>query len=233
MVNIAAHHTYIATAAQTRRLEAAAVERGATWPGLIEQAGRGIADLIIERYGPMHGKHVLVLVGPGNNGGDGLVIARHLHDAGAHVTLYVWQRQARPDDEPWQACRARSLHELDTADDPGQQQLRQLAGGSDVIVDALLGIGVTRPLDGTLRTVVEAVNAVRAARSNRTPVVVAVDLPTGVNADTGAIMGTAIQADLAAATGVLKHGHVREPGRGAAGAVVCVSLNLPLEEWNG
>jgi NAD(P)H-hydrate epimerase len=229
MGNTAAH-TYIATAAQTRRLEVAAVERGATWPGLMEQAGCGIADLIAERYGPMRGKHVLALVGPGNNGGDGLVIARHGHDAGAHVTLYVWQRQARSDDEPWQACRTRSLLHLHAADDPDQQILRQLAAGSHVIVDALLGIGVTRPLDGTLRAIVDAVNAVRAARTDRLPVVVAVDLPTGVDADTGTIMGTAIQADLTAATGVLKHGHVREPGRAAAGDVVCVSLNLPLEE---
>jgi NAD(P)H-hydrate epimerase len=230
MVKIAAQHIYIATAAQTRRLEAAAVERGATWSGLMEQAGRGIADLIMERYGPVPSKHVLVLVGPGNNGGDGLVIARHLHDAGAHVTLYVWQRAQRPDDEPWHACHARSLSELHADDDPDQHQLQQLAAESDLTVDALLGIGVTRPLDGRLRAVVEAVNAVRAARADRTPVMVAVDLPTGIDADTGAVMGTAIQADLTAATGVLKHGHVRAPGRAAAGDVVCVSLNLLGEE---
>lgn len=230
-MNIVAQHTY--TAAQTRRLEAAAVERGATWPGLMEQAGRGIADLVMERYGSLPGKHVLVLVGPGNNGGDGLVIARHLHDAGAHVTLYIWQRPARPDDEPWQACRARSLRELYADDDGDQQQLQQLGAGSNLIVDALLGIGVTRPLDGTLRAIVEAVNAVRVAPTDHLPVVVAIDLPTGVDADTGAIMGTAIQADLSAATGVLKHGHVREPGRAAAGDVVCVSLNLLGEDRNG
>ncbi len=228
-----AHHTYIATAAQTRQLEAAAVERGATWPGLMEQAGRGIADVIGERYGSMHGKRVLVLVGPGNNGGDGLVIARHLHDAGAQVTLYLWQRAERPDDETWRECRVRSIPELRADDDPHQQQVRQLVEQADIVVDALLGIGVTRPLDGTLRALAETVNAVRAARAEHQPAVVAVDLPTGVDADTGAIMGTAIAADLSVATGILKHGHVCEPGRGAAGDLVCVSLDLPLEELHG
>ncbi len=228
-----AHHTYIATAAQTRQLEAAAVERGATWPGLMEQAGRGIAEVLMERYSPMHGKRVLVLVGPGNNGGDGLVIARHLHDAGAQVTLYLWQRAEHPDDQPWHECRVRSIPELRAEDDPHQQQLGQLVEHADIVVDALLGIGVTRPLDGMLRAIVETVNAVRAAQADRQPIVVAVDLPTGVNADTGAIMGITINADLTVATGVVKHGHVHEPGRDAAGDVVCVSLNLPLEELHG
>jgi NAD(P)H-hydrate epimerase len=228
-----AHHTYIATAAQTRQLEAAAVERGATWPGLMEQAGRGIAEVLMERYSPMHGKRVLVLVGPGNNGGDGLVIARHLHDAGAQVTLYLWQRAERPDDEPSHQCRVRSVPELRAGDDSLQQQLRQQVEQADIVVDALLGIGVTRPLDGMLHALVEMVNAVRAARADRQPAVVAVDLPTGVDADTGAIMGTAIVADLTVATGIFKHGHVREPGRGAAGVLVCVSLDLPLEELHG
>lgn len=224
---------FIATAAQTRRLEAAAVERGATWPGLMEQAGRGIADVITERCGPVHAQQVLVLVGPGNNGGDGLVIARHLHDAGAHVTLYLWRRTERPDDAPWRECRTRRIPEVSAADDLDQHQLNQLAVQANLVVDALLGIGVTRSLDGVLLYIVDAVNAVRAARTDRRRTVVAVDLPTGVNADTGAIMGTALAADLTVATGVLKHGHVREPGRGVVGDVVCVSLDLPLEDDDG
>jgi len=228
-----AQHTYIATAAQTRQLEAAAVERGATWPGLMEQAGRGIADMIMERYGVMRGKRVLVLVGPGNNGGDGLVIARHLHDAQAQVTLYLWQRPERADDQPWRECRVRSIGELHAATDPQQQHLRQLAQQADIVVDALLGIGVTRPLDGMLHAIVDTVNAVRAAQADHQPVVVAVDVPTGVNADTGAIMGVAINADLTIATGIVKHGHVRAPGCSVVGALVCVSLNLPLEELHG
>jgi NAD(P)H-hydrate epimerase len=198
----------------------------------MEQAGCGIADVLVERYAPMRGKRVLVLVGPGNNGGDGLVIARHLHDAGAQVTLHIWQRNDRPDDQPWRECQARRIPELRADDDPTHAQLEQLSQQADIVVDALLGIGVTRPLAGSLRAIVEAVNAVRAARMEATPIVVAVDLPTGINADTGAMMGAAIQADLTVATGILKRGHELADGRSAAGEVTCVSIGLPsqLEE---
>lgn len=222
-----AQHTYIATAEQTRRLEAAAVEAGATWPGLMEQAGRGIADVIIDRYGPLQNQRVLVLVGPGNNGGDGLVIARHLHDAGAQVTLYIWQRKERPDDQPWSTCRARKIPEIRADEDPQQQQLSQHEQHANIVVDALLGIGVTRPLERQLRMIVDKVNAISTKRTDGSPAVVAVDLPTGINADTGEIMGTAIKADLTVATGILKYGHMHEPGRSMAGEVHCVSLDLP------
>lgn len=222
--------TYIATAEETHRLEAAAVAAGATWPGLMERAGRGIADLIVERVGNVGGKHVLVLVGPGNNGGDGLVIARHLHDQGALVALYLWHRPERADDHPWQACRERTISEISADGDHDQSMLRQTAQQADIIVDALLGIGVTRPIDGTLRAIGETINEVRSFRSATPPWIVAVDLPTGIHADTGAIMSAAIQADLTVATGVLKYGHVRDPGQHTCGEVVCVSLGLPSLE---
>ena len=80
--------------AQMRALEQAAVDAGATWPGLMEQAGWGVAQEALALLGDARGKAVVVLVGPGNNGGDGLVIARHLHDAGARVSLYLWRRRA-------------------------------------------------------------------------------------------------------------------------------------------
>src|SRR6476660_8204842 len=96
----------LVTTAEMRALEQAAVDSGATWPGLMEQAGWGVAQAAMQLLGDAAGKRVLVLVGPGNNGGDGLVVARHLHDAGADVTLYLWRR-ATQEDPNGQRCRER------------------------------------------------------------------------------------------------------------------------------
>lgn len=232
--------THVATVADTRQLEADAVAGGVSWAELMERAGRGVADEIIRRWGlaadpdDQAGRRpretrVLVLVGPGNNGGDGLVVARHLHDAGAKVALYIWKRVERADDQPWRECRARGIPEIRAEQDAAQQSLGQTTRRADLVIDALLGIGVDRPLDGALAAIVAAVNAARDQRGTQqrdTPQVVAIDVPTGINADTGAVLGDAIAADLTVATGVLKPGHLREPGRSSAGEIVCVPIGL-------
>lgn len=222
--------THVATAEQTRQLEAAAVAAGASWPGLMERAGQGCAEVILERYGPLRDRRVLALIGPGNNGGDGLVIARHLHEAGAKVALYIWKRTPRADDLPWRACRERNVPEIHAQADAAQQTLREAARRADVIVDALLGMGVARPLDESLRAIVGVINEARMSRHGASPQVVAVDLPTGVNADTGAIMGASINADLTIATGIVKRGHLLAPGRERAGELVCVPIGLAVRE---
>lgn len=116
---------HVVTTEQMRRLEQAAVDAGATWSDLMEQAGWGVAQAILQRLGDAKGQHVLVLVGPGNNGGDGLVVARHLHDAGAHVGLYIWRRANPERDQNWQRCRQREIAETFAAEDGDHTALRQ------------------------------------------------------------------------------------------------------------
>lgn len=220
----------VATAAQTRRLEAAAVAAGSSWAELMERAGTGIVEEVVGRLqslGGVQGAQVLVLVGPGNNGGDGLVAARLLHDAGAQVMLYIWKRHG--DDANWSACRERAIRELRAEDDTEQHLLRAAAGATTVVLDALLGTGIGRPLDAAAARIVKTINAVRAARTQRSPLVVAVDVPTGVDADNGAVLGVAIETDLTVATGIRKRGHVLGPGRERAGAVVVAPIGLDLE----
>jgi ADP-dependent NAD(P)H-hydrate dehydratase / NAD(P)H-hydrate epimerase len=221
---------FVATADQTRTLETEAVDRGVSWAELMERAGRGIADQIVDRYGPLRDKRVLVLVGPGNNGGDGLVVARHLHDAGAKLALYIWKRAARPDDQPWRECRNRNIPELAAQNDDDQARLQQIAARADLVIDALLGIGVTRALDGTVAAIVRTINAVKRDRTGSSPQIVSVDVPSGINADTGAIMGNAIEADWTIATGIIKRGHVLSPGISYTGALTCVPIGLDLDK---
>ena len=129
----------IVTAEQMRAIEEAAVARGATWSGLMEQAGTGVARVALEVSGSPVGRRALVLVGPGNNGGDGLVAARLLHDAGMQVMLFIWRRRETVDDINWRLCRERAIPELAAADDPQGAALRVSLAGVDLVIDALLG----------------------------------------------------------------------------------------------
>lgn len=211
----------LVTAAQMRALEQAAVDGGATWAGLMEQAGWGIAQAAIAQLGDPAGRAVLVLVGPGNNGGDGLVAARHLRSAGANVTLYLWRRtwdEGRPDAN-WQRCRKAGIPELHAADDAELDALRARLAASDLVIDALLGMGIARPLEGELRAIVKAVNAGSAP-------VLAVDLPTGVDSDTGAVGSVAVMAATTVATGLPKRGLLLYPGRAHAGIVALAEIGI-------
>jgi NAD(P)H-hydrate epimerase len=217
----------VASVEETRRLEAAAVAGGISWAELMERAGRGVAEEVMRRLDKVRDARIFVLVGPGNNGGDGLVVARHLHDAGAKVALYIWKRNERADDQPWRACRERGIPELQAQADSTQHSLRQAALRASVVVDALLGIGVDRPLEPLLAQIIETINSVRAARTGTAPLVVAIDVPTGINADSGAVMGHALWADVTVATGIRKHGHMRQPASRYCGDLVCVPIGLP------
>jgi NAD(P)H-hydrate epimerase len=219
-----------------RALEQAAVDAGATWPGLMEQAGWGVAQAAMQLLGDAAGRRVLVLVGPGNNGGDGLVVARHLSDAGANVTLYLWRRDTQADANG-QRCRERGIREYAAQDDPDRAELRRLLAGSDMVVDALLGAGIKRPVEGELAEIVDTVNSRRQTIDDRrleadivrrrSPIVLSIDLPTGVHSDTGALMGAALRADLTVATGLIKHGLLHYPGRIYAGEIRVVEIGLP------
>lgn len=229
---------YLVTTEQMRQLEQRAVDAGATWSDLMEHAGWGVAHEALRLMGDPQRQRVVVLVGPGNNGGDGLVVARHLHDAGATVHLYIWQRAAVDQDANWQRCRQRGLEEMLAAADTDYSCLRRWLSTATLVVDALLGMGVSRDVTGSLATIVQMVNALREGDNLSTdqcpepgtpapPQVLAIDLPTGIHSDTGAVMGVAIRADMTVATGLLKRGLVLYPGKHFAGAVTVVDIGIP------
>jgi NAD(P)H-hydrate epimerase len=224
----------IVTAGEMRAIEEAAVARGATWSGLMEQAGAGVARVALDVLVSPAGRRVLVLVGPGNNGGDGLVAARLLHDAGARVTLYLWRRSDAAGDDNWRLCRQRAIPEMRSADDPHAQTLRAALAESDMVIDALLGYGANRLVEGDLATIIATLNAATAQRErmNR-PFVLAVDVPTGVQADSGALLGDAVRADLTVSTGPFKRGLIVYPARAYAGELRSVAIGLSPADLEG
>ncbi len=214
----------LVTTQEMRALERAAVDAGASWAGLMEHAGWGVAQVAFEYM--KRGGRALVLVGPGNNGGDGLVVARHLCDAGCVTQLYLWHRPDNPADSNRQRCRQRGIAELCAEDDPDYVNLRAALANADLVIDALLGAGISRPVEGDLATIVTAVNEIRATRGASCPVL-AIDLPTGVASDSGAVASVAIRADLTVATGVMKRGMLLYPGRAAVGAISLADIGIP------
>ena len=195
----------ILTAAETRAAEAATGE--APWT-LMERAGIGVGAEIRRLAA---GAPVLVLCGPGNNGGDGYVAACLLAAAGLPVTV-ASPAAAPPSSGTARYAATRWMNEI---------QSLVAAQPAPVVIDALFGTGLSRPL---ARRDTERLNSlVGAARLS-----IAVDLPSGVDADTGALIGAVPHFDVTLATGVLKPAHLLQPAAGRCGTVRIVEIGLPM-----
>jgi NAD(P)H-hydrate epimerase len=203
----------VVTAAQMRAAEELTVAAGISTAQLMERAGNAAATVIAEEViRSDRSANVLVLCGPGNNGGDGLVVARRLSEAGYTVSAYTFGRQ-----QPPPALRTLVRHENDQL----LTTLRAMLGNATIIVDALLGTGRSRPIEGPLSRIM---GLVRQARQGRT--VVALDLPSGLDADSGGADPYAVAADLTITFGYAKRGLLIGRGQELAGRLVVVDIGL-------
>jgi hydroxyethylthiazole kinase-like uncharacterized protein yjeF len=177
---------------------------------LMENAGRAVADVVaIARPA---GSHVAVVAGPGNNGGDGFVAARLLADRGYVVQVLLVGDLARlKGDAALAATRWK-----------GPTMAASPAGldGADIVVDALFGAGLGRPVEGAAGAMIEAMNAQAAP-------VIAVDLPSGINGTSGAAMGVAVKATQTVTFFRKKPGHVLLPGRAHCGPITLADIGIP------
>ena len=198
------------TAEEMGRADRLAIEGGVPGATLMENAGRAVADEVVRRFPDQEA--VVVLCGPGNNGGDGFVAARHLKERGYKVRLGFDGDEAHlPEDAAFMAKRFAGAHE----------PLRsEVLAGADVVVDALFGAGLARPIEGKLAAFVESLNA------SGLPVV-AVDVPSGVDGTTGEVRGVAVRAAATVTFFRLKPGHLLLPGRIHCGEVSLVDIGIP------
>ena len=207
----------IVTAAQMRQLEQEAFASGVAQPALMRRAGAAVAVRAREVLADPQRASVLVLIAPGNNGGDGLVVAEVLADAGVRAVRPWLYRRDGLRGAPVAADLLDRLPPLDAAG------LASAIAEADLIIDALYGIGARDELPPDLVATLRAID-VRAADPRVT--LLALDLPTGVNADTGAVADSAFRADLTVTLGRAKRGLFEGAGVRHAGRIIVDTIGL-------
>jgi NAD(P)H-hydrate epimerase len=211
------------TAAEMRALDARAIrELGIPGPRLMDNAGTGAAALIARWLAPIRGKAVVVVCGKGNNGGDGFVVARRLKARGAAVRVFLVGRRAEVRGDAADAL-GRWRGRAEEVEEPSG--LARALGGADVIVDALLGTGVSGAARGPVAAAIEAINR---AGAGGVPVV-ALDLPSGLDSDRGALLGPTVKAWRTVTFAGLKRSLLLAPAAAQAGVVEIGDIGVPAE----
>jgi NAD(P)H-hydrate epimerase len=200
-------------------------------PGIVlmENAGRGAYDFIMDEFKPCN---VAVFAGKGNNGGDGYVIARHLTNSGVKVMTFVLanKQDIKGDAKTnLQALENMGAPVIEAVDLAVLEDNRYHIQKCDLLIDAVLGTGISKEVTGYYRDVIELLNGIAEGfRIN----VFSVDLPSGLNADTGQVMGVCVQADASATFGALKTGQLSFPGASLVGSLALVDISIPRELYD-
>jgi hydroxyethylthiazole kinase-like uncharacterized protein yjeF len=198
------------TNAEMTEADRLAIAGGAPGAVLMENAGRAVADAVQAHGGPA--RRIVVVAGPGNNGGDGFVAARILAERGYAVRVLLAGDRARLKGDA--AAAAERWDGATDAADPAR------LADADLIIDALFGAGLDRAVEGRALAIINAMNAAGVP-------VVAVDLPSGINGTSGAVMGRAVRAVRTVTFFRRKPGHLLLPGRLHCGAVDVVDIGIP------
>ncbi|MCR4437706.1 MAG: NAD(P)H-hydrate dehydratase [bacterium] len=188
---------------------------------LMENAGRGVAELAGELLGNVAEKQVAIFCGKGNNGGDGYVVARHLANRGARVRLFlVGKRSEVRGDAATNLCIVEKMG-LDLQEIATSEHIPDLRS-TDLVVDALLGTGLQGRVLGLLAEVIEVLSGSHAP-------ILAIDVPSGLDADSGSTLGVASRATATGTMGALKRGLLFAPGREHAGTVKVIDIGMPKD----
>lgn len=213
------------TRQEVRNFDKLAIEQwGVPSVVLMENAGRGVADAV-EKFlqGNLAGKKIAIVAGVGNNGGDGFVAARHLHIRAATVKVFVVGNVDKMTADAATNLNILKRIGIDThLCNPSEvPRLVDWLGQFDLIVDALGGTGITGALRGDLSIAVEQINSINKP-------VVAVDIPTGLDCDTGQVQGPAVRADLTVTFVARKAGFDIPESADYTGEVVVADIGVPL-----
>ncbi len=214
----------ILTTSQMHQVEQSCAKIGLPTDMLMENAGKAVAEEVKQILGDIDQQHILILIGPGNNGGDGLVAARHLHDWGAKVSLYLLS-QRPPDDPNLKLVLECGVTCIEVTQDENLNRLDELLLSANAVIDALFGTGKSRPLSGIYRQALD--RASRAKKKQPGLHIIALDLPSGLNADTGAVDDACLYADNTITLGFPKPGLFNFPGAERAGKITVADIGIP------
>jgi ADP-dependent NAD(P)H-hydrate dehydratase / NAD(P)H-hydrate epimerase len=214
---------HLVTSARMKAMDRRTIEEfGVPGIDLMNRAGAAVVDEIIDRVGNLSGEAITILCGRGNNGGDGFVIARLMERLNARVSLWLLAEPATVTGDAKLAMdqwveSGGTIHTLST--DEEVAEAAQEWQKSDMIVDAMLGTGLSGDVRGIARTAIEQVGTIRVP-------VVAVDIPSGISSDTGAVCGVAIKAGLTVTFGLPKIGQAFQPGKEHCGTLTVSDIGL-------
>ncbi|GAB4432886.1 MAG: NAD(P)H-hydrate dehydratase [bacterium] len=212
----------VVTSAEMKEIEKRAGEMGISPILLMENAAIAVTSYILQVCGDIRNKTFAVLCGPGNNGGDGFAVARHLYNKGAVVKVLFFVGKGKLTEE--------TLANYDIVKKMGislveveelSSEVKNIIIHSNFVVDAIFGTGLSRKVSGIFADTISFLN-----KQKKT--VFAVDIPSGINADTGEVMGEAVFAAHTVALGCYKFGHLLFPGRAYCGNVYQADISLPL-----
>jgi NAD(P)H-hydrate epimerase len=213
----------IVTSQQMRNIDQRAIkEFGIPGPVLMENAATALVTEMERFFDGLAGLRVGIICGKGNNGGDGFALARRLAIRGVAVCVALLAPFSVLAGEAKVNLSILRKTFVQITPNASVRSLSDILAWSDIIVDAMLGVGLSSPLKGVFAQAVELINA------SGKPVV-AIDIPTGISADSGAVMGTAVKADITVTMALLKRGLVLLPGAEYAGAVRVADIGIPSE----
>lgn len=214
----------VADAAQMRKIDRDAESLyGIPKIILMENAGIKLYRHIIEKCGDE--KRVCIICGKGNNGGDCYVAARHLYSQNHNITIFSTAEEQDLKGDALVNYRIAKNMGIDIKSAAGHQGLEEFAASvqnCDILVDGLIGTGIRGELTGIYREIVDVINKYAAY-------VISVDIPSGVDSDTGRIMGVCVKADVTVTFALPKIGLYTYPGAGCAGQVIAEDISIPLE----
>ena len=214
----------IVTIDEMRQVERLSEAAGVSTDSLMERAGLAMARVALREMGAAAPGTVLALIGPGNNGADGLVAARHLQRWGTATTAYLCA--ARPADDPKLALAVQAgVNVTDGSKDPRRAALSRSIGEADLVMDAILGTGRARPIQPPLSELLHMVRQEKAQRPEMA--VLALDLPTGLNADSGETDPATVTSDVTVTLGCPKIGLFRLPGAETVGRLTVADIGIP------
>jgi len=214
----------LVTAEQMRGLDNAAINTfGIPSLALMENAGRRTVEVMLDRYGDPQGKRIAIFAGPGNNGGDGLVIARLLAARMALPTVFllVPASELKGDSAAnYSRLREFPVEIIEVSDAAVLHKAPVIPAECWSVVDAIFGTGLTREVAGIFSAAIDRINEAPCP-------VIAVDIASGLNADSGRILGSCVQADLTVTFGQAKIGQVIYPGREYTGILEVADIGIP------
>ncbi|MEJ5224334.1 MAG: NAD(P)H-hydrate epimerase, partial [Anaerolineales bacterium] len=221
----------LVTVDEMRAIEQEADAQGLTYAKMMENAGRGVADAVLELVFDEDDNTALALVGPGNNGGDALVALAHLAARRWKTRAYLVRRE--PEGDPLVERLKQSGGEVIlAASDAKHKSLAALISEADVVIDGVLGTGVKLPLKEEVAAVLNAANQSIAAL-DWPPYVVAVDCPSGVDCDTGAVAPETIPASVTVCMAAVKQGLLKFPAFDYVGTlqIADIGLTRKVKSW--